>query len=43
MAEALAMIHWYGEMDANDVEFILTPPHNGTQHRLSNVLGDHTM
>ncbi|KAI9761002.1 MAG: hypothetical protein M1840_002156 [Geoglossum simile] len=43
MAEALAMMHWYGEMDANDVEFVLAPPRNGTRYRLSNVLGDHTM
>ncbi|KAH0556248.1 hypothetical protein GP486_005826 [Trichoglossum hirsutum] len=43
MAEALAMIHWYGETDANDVEFVLAPPRDSTQPRLSNVLGEHTM
>jgi Zinc finger protein len=43
MAEALAMIHWYGEIDANGIEFVLAPPRNGTGHGLSNILGDHTM
>ncbi|KAH0536254.1 hypothetical protein FGG08_006861 [Glutinoglossum americanum] len=43
MAETLAMIHWYGGLDANDVEFVLAPPRNGTQPRLSNALGGHTM
>ncbi|KAI9869330.1 MAG: hypothetical protein M1813_000119 [Trichoglossum hirsutum] len=43
MAETLAIIHWYGEIDANDVEFVLAPPRCGTQSRLSNILGDHTM
>jgi Zinc finger protein len=43
MAEALATIHWYGERDANDVEFVLAPPRNETQPKLSNILGDHTM
>ncbi|KAL2222597.1 zinc finger protein-domain-containing protein [Thermoascus aurantiacus ATCC 26904] len=26
MAEALAMMHWYGEIDANEVEFVPAPP-----------------
>ena len=43
MAEALAMIHWFGEIDANDVEFVLAPPRNGARPAVSNVLGEHTM
>lgn len=26
MAETLAMMHWIGEMDGNDIEFVLAPP-----------------
>lgn len=42
MADALAMMHWYGEIDANDVEFVLAPPRNST-HPTSSFLGEHTM
>lgn len=45
MAEALAVIHWYGKIDANDVEFVLASPRHDTavQSQLSNILGNHTM
>ncbi|KAK2806675.1 hypothetical protein FQN51_006643 [Onygenales sp. PD_10] len=43
MAEALAMMHWYGEIDANDVEFVLAPPRNGQTATISNNLGSHVM
>ncbi|KAJ5651860.1 hypothetical protein N7507_009286 [Penicillium longicatenatum] len=26
MAETLAVMHWIGEMDGNDIEFVLAPP-----------------
>lgn len=26
MTETLAMMHWIGEMDGNDIEFVLAPP-----------------
>lgn len=26
MAETLAIMHWIGEMDGNDIEFVLAPP-----------------
>ena len=40
MAQALALMHWVGEVDGNDVEFVLAPSDNAT---MSNVLGDHSM
>lgn len=48
MAEALAMMHWHGKIDANDVEFVLAPARNlahppflhGTK---SSFLGEHAM
>ena len=47
MAETLTMMHWYDEMDANDVEFVLAPPRPGLSDYkpkgISNVLGDHVM
>lgn len=42
MAEALAVIHWYGQIDANDVEFVLASPRCGAPSRLSNILVVHT-
>lgn len=27
MAEALATMHWVGEIDGNDIEFVLAPPY----------------
>lgn len=48
MADALAMMHWYGEIDANDVEFVLAPPRNPMHPISSNelkysFLGEHIM
>src|SRR5436190_20106741 len=47
MAEALAMMHWCGEIDANDVEFVLAPSSELSAPKcrsvISNVLGGHTM
>ena len=47
MAEALAMMHWHGKIDANDVEFVLAPPRStaasATATIHSNVLGEHAM
>ena len=45
MAEALAMMHWVAEVDANDVEFVLAPPRAGEEKRprWRNVLGEHVM
>jgi hypothetical protein len=44
MAETLAMMHWDGEIDANDIEFVLATPRPDSRSRpLSNILGDHTM
>ncbi|PWY89633.1 hypothetical protein BO94DRAFT_534407 [Aspergillus sclerotioniger CBS 115572] len=46
MAEALATLHWVGEVDGNDIEFVLAPPPpyegDGT-NVIVNVLGEHTM
>lgn len=43
MAEALAMMHWYGEIDANDVEFVLAPSSSSSNPVITNVLGPHVM
>lgn len=44
MAEALAMLHWVGEVDGDDVEFVLAPPSKPqSPNTVSNVLGEHTM
>jgi hypothetical protein len=50
MARALAMMHWQGKTDANDIEFVLAPSSTQTQNRsneeagvMSNILGRHTM
>lgn len=44
MAEALAMLHWIGQMDGNDVKFVLAPPvKRRSPHTMSNILGEHTM
>lgn len=44
MAETLAMMHWIGEIDGNDIEFVLAPPSKGSPLKMeSNVLGDHSM
>ncbi|KNG90658.1 hypothetical protein ANOM_001335 [Aspergillus nomiae NRRL 13137] len=46
MGEALATLHWLGEIDGNDVEFVLAPPpkrDDGSTIVMRNVLGQHTM
>ncbi len=49
MAEALAIMHWYGEIDVNDVEFVLAPPRNPvhvqtpSDESATSFLGEHTM
>jgi hypothetical protein len=45
MAETLAMMHWHGKIDANDVEFALAPPRLGAapSNLPSGILGDHEM
>ncbi|KAJ5213432.1 hypothetical protein N7449_000601 [Penicillium cf. viridicatum] len=44
MAETLAMMHWIGEIDGNDIEFVLAPPSKGFPLKMeSKVLGDHSM
>ncbi|OGM49017.1 hypothetical protein ABOM_003127 [Aspergillus bombycis] len=46
MGEALATLHWLGEMDGNDVEFVLAPPPrrgDGSTIAMTNVLGQHTL
>ena len=46
MGEALATLHWLGEVDGNDIEFVLAPPPScegyGTE-MIVNALGEHTM
>ena len=41
MAEALAIMHRQGEIDANDVEFVLAPPPNLDQPSFSNRWTSH--
>jgi hypothetical protein len=46
MAETLAVMHWIGEIDGNDIEFVLAPPSNpnlGSSETLSNTLGEHSV
>ncbi|KAJ5705910.1 hypothetical protein N7536_001599 [Penicillium majusculum] len=44
MAETLAMMHWIGEIDGNDIEIVLAPPSKGSPLKTeSNVFGDHSM
>ncbi|PIG88616.1 hypothetical protein AARAC_000492 [Aspergillus arachidicola] len=45
MGEALATLHWLGEIDGNDVEFVLAPPprHDDCTTAVTNVLGEHTL
>lgn len=33
MAETLAVIHWVGEIDGNDIEFVLAPPSEDTSDK----------
>ncbi|KAJ6021508.1 zinc finger protein [Penicillium herquei] len=47
MAEILALMHWVGKIDGNDIEFVLAPPRHdipsATSSIRSNVLGEHVM
>lgn len=50
MGEALATLHWLGEIDGNDVEFVLAPLPIGEKEEsgtntvtINNALGQHTM
>lgn len=43
MAEALAIMHWIGEIDGNDVEFVLAPPDPQAKGTTSNSLGEHSV
>ncbi|KAE8153311.1 zinc finger protein-domain-containing protein [Aspergillus avenaceus] len=46
MGEALATLHWLGEIDGNDIEFVLAPlptPDDGNTAAMTNVLGRHTL
>jgi hypothetical protein len=46
MAEALALMYWGAEIDANDVEFVLAPPreqHAPSSKFQSDYLGHHCM
>ena len=49
MASALAMMHWLGQIDGNDIEFVLAAPNTdresltGQAAVVSNILGDHSM
>jgi hypothetical protein len=48
MAEALALMHWAVQIDANDVEFVLAPPAPQSKHAPSSAfqseyLGAHRM
>lgn len=44
MAETLAILHWLGKTDANDIEFVLAPPRNDQKSAIiSNCLGEHTI
>ncbi|OJZ91584.1 hypothetical protein ASPFODRAFT_38690 [Aspergillus luchuensis CBS 106.47] len=47
MGEALATLHWLGEVDGNDIEFVLAPPpfheEGPNTNTITNVLGRHTM
>lgn len=48
MAETLATMHWIGEIDGNDIEFVLAPRNKNKAGSLglgmeSTILGDHSM
>lgn len=44
MAEDLAMLHWVGEIDGDDVKFVLAPPSKPqSPNTVSNVLAEHTI
>nr|OQO19001.1 hypothetical protein B0A51_15143 [Rachicladosporium sp. CCFEE 5018] len=43
MADALAVLYWHAQVDANDVEFVLAPPREGEEAWGSEVLGPHRL
>ncbi|KAJ6051566.1 uncharacterized protein N7446_006198 [Penicillium canescens] len=47
MAETLAIVHWIGEIDGNDIEFVLAPPDDsnwrGSPETGNSVFGDHSL
>ncbi|KGO77595.1 Protein of unknown function DUF3669, zinc finger protein [Penicillium italicum] len=43
MAETLAIMHWVGEIDGNDIEFVLAPPYRVPFKMESDALGDHSI
>lgn len=44
MAETLAIMHWVGEIDGNDIEFVLAPLCTDPPLKMeSDALGDHSM
>lgn len=44
MTETLAIMHWVGEIDGNDIEFVLAPPCMAPPLKIeSDVLGDHSI
>jgi hypothetical protein len=42
MAETLAMMHWFSEIDGNDIEFVLAPPSENGFKMKSTILGEHS-
>jgi Zinc finger protein len=49
MASTLAMMHWHGQIDGNDIEFVLAAPNPNRENLtsqaaiVSNILGDHSI
>jgi hypothetical protein len=46
MAKTLAIMHWIGNVDGNDIEFVLAPPNDHGRRSidiLSNILGEHSV
>jgi hypothetical protein len=43
MAKTLATMHWFGEINGNDIEFVLAPPRRDSKSCFQNVLGEHVM
>jgi hypothetical protein len=46
MARTLAIMHWIGNIDGNDIEFVLAPPNKRNRRTveiISNTLGEHSV
>ncbi|KAJ5433521.1 uncharacterized protein N7458_012677 [Penicillium daleae] len=46
MARTLAIMHWVGKIDGNDIEFVLAPPNCNHRRKvdiISNILGEHSV